>query len=124
MTNKDIQCFAEALVRLVRDRAIRNCSTRLDPNTLSPIGKNWIALLSEEDLNQAINTIISDCVDETIFCLLNAIDENRLKFKFTTSSGNNVDLTTEGLGELAGWYMGVESWREEFSDERINDYLS
>jgi hypothetical protein len=32
-----------------------------------------------------------------------------------------VELTEDGLGELAGWYMGSGGWRAMFSRERFVD---
>src|SRR5271166_179770 len=111
--------FAEALVRLVRDQAIRNCRARLTPGTRSPIGKHWMSAIMSRNLSEIGDTIIPDCIDEAIFCLLNAIDESGLKLAFTTYDGQKLDLPVDGLGELAGWYMGGESWRERFSQERV-----
>lgn len=68
--------------------------------------------------------IIPDCIDEAVFCLIHAVDDGRVQSTYTESGGQKVDLNTEGLGELAGWYMGAESWRDKFSRERVNDYLS
>jgi hypothetical protein len=45
--------------------------------------------------------VIPDVVDDAVFSLLHAIDEGFLRIKFVSSSGKEVDLTEEGLGELA-----------------------
>lgn len=124
MPDQIIISFAEAIVRFVRDRAIQNCVVRLDSPPKSPIGKHWTKMLGSTDLEQVQNVIIPDCVDETIFCLLNAIDEGGLKLSFTAPNGQEVNLTAAGLGELAGWYMGAGNWRENFSKEKINHYLT
>jgi hypothetical protein len=79
--------------------------------------------LRDADFDRISDVIIPDCVDETIFCLLNALDEGALRLTFVAPSGQSVDLTVDGLSELAGWYMGAENWREKFSKEKINDYL-
>jgi hypothetical protein len=115
--------FAEALVRLVRDQAIRNCQACLTTGTRSPIGKNWISAITSRNPEQIANSIIPDCIDETIFCLLNAIDESGLNLTFTSQDGQKLDLSVDGLGELAGWYTGTEGWCERFSKEKINNYL-
>jgi hypothetical protein len=75
-------------------------------------------------LNRIEDVVIPDCIDEAIFCLLNSIDEGGLRLTFTAPNGQSINLSIDGLGELAGWYMGTESWRERFSDEKINDYLN
>ena len=65
--------------------------------------------------------MIPDAVDETVFSLLRAIDQGLLRMKFVGSSGREVDLTEEGLGELSGWYMGSGGWRARYSKERFVD---
>jgi len=124
MPDPSISSFAEALVRLVRDRAIQNCDARLTPGTRSPIGKYWQAALEGKNSRAIGNVIIPDCVDEAIFCLLNAIDDGGLKLIYVDGSGNSVNLLESGLGELAGWYVGTDSWRHKFSSQRINEYLT
>ncbi len=64
---------------------------------------------------------IPDIVDETIFYLLLAIDEGGLRIAYTASNGTVVDLTTQGLGELAGWFMGSGGWRAMYSKARFVD---
>ena len=71
---------------------------------------------------QGTDVIIPDVVDETIFCLLDAIDNDLLHLVFVSPDGTTVDLTKEGRSELGGWFMGIdESWRTEYSTERIGD---
>jgi hypothetical protein len=64
-------------------------------------------------------TIIADCVDEAIFQLLRAIDNEDLRIHYKASNDKMVDLPAEGLSELAGWYIGNDGWREMFSKKRI-----
>jgi hypothetical protein len=97
--------FARLLVRQVRDAPIRNCDQR------------WGQL----GLPGAMNLVVPDVVDETVFSLLHAIDTGSLRVKFVTSSGAEIDLTEDGRGELAGWYMGSGGWRTLFSEERVVD---
>ena len=68
--------------------------------------------------------VIPDTVDETVFHLLRAIDQGLLKLSFTAANGKKVDLPTDGLGELAGWYMGSGGWRSLHSKERFVDDFS
>jgi hypothetical protein len=65
--------------------------------------------------------LIPDCVDETIFCLLQAIDQGSFPLSFTGSSGLPINLTQEGHGELAGWYLASGGWRGLYSNERYLD---
>jgi hypothetical protein len=122
MPESHVELFAQLLCELVRDQAIRNCSARLNPNTRSPIGKQWHVAIQGADPKQISDVIIPDCVDEAIFCLLNAIDDAGVRLKFVGAEGAEIDLTDDGLGEMAGWYAGDDSWREKFSKERVNNY--
>src|SRR5262249_22364104 len=38
--------------------------------------------------------------------------------------GRKVDLTAEGKHEPSGWYLGNDSWRSQYSQERYVDYAS
>jgi len=58
-------------------------------------------------------------VDDTVFHLLQAIGNGLLNLSFTAANGKRVDLPAEGLGELAGWYIG--DWRALYSEERFVD---
>ena len=68
-----------------------------------------------------MRTVIPDCVDEALFCLLRAIDQGVLTLSYTAESGQVVDLSEDGLGELAGRYMGSGGWRQMFSEQRFVD---
>ena len=65
--------------------------------------------------------VVPDTVDDTIFHLLDAIDNGLLNLSFTAANGKKVDLPTDGLGELAGWYIGTGGWRALYSQERFID---
>ncbi len=71
--------------------------------------------------NLRVSRIPWDVVDEVLFYLLHAIDEGLLRLTFTASNGVAVDLTEQGLSELAGWYMGSGGWRAMYSKERFVD---
>jgi hypothetical protein len=49
-----------------------------------------------------------DCVDDTLFCLLNAVDQGLLQISFRSSSGKMIDLVEGGESEMGGWYMRRE----------------
>ncbi len=121
MSERNIDIFAERLVRLVRDRTIRSCSQDLGPGPLSPVGKHWRAVLGSVDIDALRNVLIPDCVDEAVFYLLNAIDNEEIRLLFAAPDGQIVDLSESG--ELGGCYMGGESWRERFSNEKFVDYI-
>jgi len=114
----EIEEFAKILVQQVRDAAIRDCDILLQPNAASPRARRW-----RQTGVESIKGFIPDIVDETVFCLLRAIDQGLLRVKFTSSNGREIDLTEEGLGELAGWYVGGGGWREMFAEERhVDDF--
>jgi hypothetical protein len=118
MPSQEIEEFAKALVRQVRDAAIRNCDIHRGPQADSPVARRWRALTASAS---DIGVIVPDIVDETMFWLLHAIDEGTLRLKFVSSSGREIELTEEGESELAGWYMGSGGWRAMFSEERYVD---
>ncbi len=65
--------------------------------------------------------MVPDIVDLVVFHIFNAIDEGSLRLKYVSSSGREVDLTEVGLGELGGWYMGGDGFRERYAKERFVD---
>lgn len=118
MPTPAIEEFAEQLVASVRDTAVRNCDQLLEPQANSPTAKRW----RSAGLSAACgHTVIPDAVDEVVFALLLALDQGAPRMKFVSANGREVDLAEEGLGELAGWYMGSGGWREMFSNERFED---
>lgn len=119
MTRISVDDFAEALVRLVRDAAIANCD-RLLSGTKGPRAAAWNEAI-DDDSRGGVAYVIPDIVDETVYVLLRAIDEGALPLHFIPD-GESCDLTAEGRGELAGWYMGANGWRAQHSRERLNDY--
>jgi hypothetical protein len=118
MPTPEIEEFAKALVRQVRDAAVRNCDNLLVPQAGSPVAVRWKGVSATIP---ALSTVIPDAVDEVVFCLLHAIDQGVLRLKYVGTSGRDVDLTAEGGAEMAGWYMGSGGWRALFSTERFTD---
>jgi hypothetical protein len=66
-------------------------------------GKRWRAVRHPK-------VLIADIVDDAISSVLYAVDDGLLKISFSASSGKVVDLNSESLGELAGWYTGSDGW--------------
>lgn len=118
MPSKEIEEFAKTLVRQVRDMSVRTCDIYLRPQANSPEARRWKALDASAD---DLGVVVPDAVDATVFHLLQAIDQGVLRLKFIASTGREVDLTEEGLGELSGWYMTTGGWRAMFSEERFVD---
>jgi len=118
MPKPEIEEFAKSLVRQVRDAAIDNCARRYDPGATSLVARRWQALAATAS-DAAV--LVPDAVDDAVFNLLHAIDEGTLHLKFVNDSGREVDLTVEGEGELAGWYMMTGGWRAMFSEQPYVD---
>jgi hypothetical protein len=117
----EIQEFAKRLVELVRDRAIHDGDLILSIQARDSTARRWQQAATHQSPLEFARTIIPDVVDHTIFFLLQAIDGGDLKLMFTPSNAEAVDLTKEGLGELAGWYLGSDGWRATYSKERFVD---
>jgi hypothetical protein len=122
MPTPEIEMFAKLLVRHVRDASVRACDMNLRPDVKHAVAARWQE--AGEDLNSIAKVLIPDIVDETVFHLLDAIDQGLIPLAYRDSDGKAVDLTKDGLGELAGWYMGSKGWRAEYSGQRFVDDFS
>lgn len=120
MTTPELEEFARTLIHSVRDPAIESCDMQLQRNLSAPVAKRWKAAAGRDGVSFA-GMIIPDIVDETVFHLLQAIDQGILRVAFVASNGKAVDLSTDGLGELSGWYMGTGGWRAMYSKQRFVD---
>ncbi len=120
----EIEEFAKKLIEFVRDASIQSNDLDLRSSAVSPVAKRWRLAASDESSMDFARVIIPDVVDETIFYILQAIDEGLLNMAFTSANGRVVDLTAEGHGELSGWYMGSGGWRAMYSKERFVDDFS
>ncbi|MCB9608312.1 MAG: hypothetical protein H6716_17115 [Polyangiaceae bacterium] len=119
MDTQDREEFGRLLVQLVRDRAIQQADSSLTRPARTRLSERWKEAQSRGAAAFA-EEIIPDIVDYTIFYLLNALDSEALKLRFTTAKGRDVDLTSSG--ELAGWLaMGRGGWLERYSSERWVD---
>ena len=108
-------------MRMVRDKAIRACDELVAGNVRGLSGERWSEVLKTEEIRSAIKYLLPDVVDETLFALLDAIDNDKLDLVIASTSGNSAALTAKGMGELAGWLMGSGGWRSQFSAERHFD---
>jgi hypothetical protein len=91
------------------------------PTAKYALAKRWAKAASEKNPADFARVLIPDIVDDTIFYLLQAIDQGSLRLAYTASNGKVVDLTDQGLGELSGWFAGSDGWREMYSKERFVD---
>ena len=112
----EIDDFGREIVRLVRDLAVSSAYVCLRPAANFSTAHRWRRAAQEESLEDYSKMIIADVVDTTIFHLLDAID-NGFRLILTTPDGKTVDLCKDGLGEMAGWYVGKGGWVERFSKE-------
>jgi hypothetical protein len=122
MPKLDIEEFAKLIINEVRDASIASCDMLLNPDGNSMTAKRWRNKLNSGSPKDLATTIIPDCVDNTLFYLFQAIDSGILQISYKASNGNVVDLNNEGLGELAGWYIGInDGWRMKYSKQRVID---
>ncbi len=118
--NPEIEEFARALVEHVRDLSIRSNDGALSGTAQHAVARRWREAANHSP-DQFARTIIPDVVDDTLFYFLNAIDNGHLRLSYRASTGKTIDLNSAGLGELAGWYVGGDDWREKYSHERFAD---
>ncbi|KAB2929943.1 MAG: hypothetical protein F9K24_18090 [Leptonema illini] len=123
MSELELQEFAQILISEVRDAAIKSADTRLNHQAFNPSASALKAAEKEVHIEDLLKRIIPDIVDETIFSLLNAIDQGLLPMSFKASNGNLIDLAAKGHGELGGWYAGSGdgAWIPKYSNERHVD---
>lgn len=117
----EIEEFARILVKEVRDRAIQSCDRQRKEDAASPVAERWRTAANTGDVGAVADVLVPDCVDETVFFLLQAIDQGVLSVSFKASNGVTVDLGAAGAGELSGWYMSSDGWRAAHSAERFVD---
>ena len=117
MAIPEIEEFGQLLIEKVRDAAIRSSDRALKEEHV--VAKRWQAAAGGRSLESFAMVLIPDIIDDTLFYLLHAIDDGSLRIAFTASNGKTIDLSTEGLGELAGWYVGRDAWRSMYSKERF-----
>lgn len=124
MPSPEIEEFAKILVQQVRDAAIQSSDRRLCADAGHVVAKRWKEAAADGNLESIATVLIPDIVDDTVFHLLRAIDQGLLRFSFIASNGKPINLPTDGLGELSGWYMGSGGWRAMYSHQRFVDDFS
>lgn len=117
--------FAGAVVQLVRDASISDCDRLRDGRTKGPRADRWRQALNDLTAKEAVSLLIPDNVDQVLFHLMDAIDNDHLPLSWQSQDHSHVSLALAGHGEMAGWVaMGKGGWVERFSKQRFNDYLS
>jgi hypothetical protein len=124
-TDPDLQQFAQALIRQVRDRAIDACDHLASGTSSSRRAVQWQSVLQTSDSRAALTALIPDIVDQVLFELLDRADNDLLPLAWRRNSGDYVPLSDLGHGEMAGWLMmGEGGWLQSFSEKRFNDYIA
>jgi hypothetical protein len=119
----ELREFARRLVHLVGDRAIAACDRLAAGEMRGARGEHWRSVVADATVRHALTGVIPDVIDEVLFELLNAIDNNELPLGWQRADSSFVALEELGKGEMAGWLtMGAGGWIEEFSTQRFNDY--
>ena len=119
MPSPEVERFAKILVEQVRDAAISGLDINLRPKARSVTAERWRAAGVSKGTQSEV--LIPDSVDAAIYFLLKAIDDGVLHLKLVDPSGREIDLNADGLGELAGWYVGPDGWRDQYSTKRLVD---
>lgn len=121
----EIARFAQRLIELVRDRAIDDCDQLASGRIRGAQGAAWREALSSAHARQAVELLLPDIVDTTLFELLNAVDNGELSLGWRIEDGSWVPLDELGRGEMGGLLMkGAGGWLEAFSRQRHFDHLS
>ena len=114
-----VERFATLLIAKVRDQAIDSFDVARNLNAKSQRARRYRELFGTK-LEAAIDNVVPDIVDVTLFYLLNAIENGELRLLFD-DNGKIIDLDKEGFGEMAGNYVAddPDSWRQKYSRSRI-----
>ena len=121
MADPELTRFAELLMQFVRDRAIHESDRRFSGHLKGRQQRDWASLGVEA--RAAVEDCVPEVVDQTLFELLDAIDNRLLPLAWERPDGTFVRLSELGLEEMAGWLAGSPGWRHEFSAERFFDPL-
>jgi hypothetical protein len=71
-----------------------------------------------------VEELIPEVVDQVLFELLDAGDNDELALAWRRSDGSWASLEELGSGDLARWFMGSGGWRARFSSQRFSDPFS
>jgi hypothetical protein len=118
----EVRRFAELLMRQVRDEAIAECDAHATGRMLGQSGARWRELLDGDDVRGAVQELIPEVVDLTLFYLIHALDQGDLPLAWQRRDGSYVSLYDLGRSEMAGMLlMGPDGWRHSYSSQRIFD---
>lgn len=116
--------FAQRLIASVRDPAIRSCDALAKGSVGGVLGERWQLLLRSANAPEAIQELLPDIVDQVLFHLLDAIDNDRLPLALLDGVTFR-SLEELGQGEMGGLLaMGEGGWIDKFSTQRHFDSLA
>jgi hypothetical protein len=121
--NAELRRFAQVLMRQVRDRAIGECDRLAQGSVRGPSGKRWQEVIARESPEATLLELIPEIVDQTLFQLLDAIDNGAFPLHWQGEDGSIEYLRDLGGDEMAGWLAGGD-WPRDYSNERRHDYFS
>jgi hypothetical protein len=79
MPNPEIEEFAKLLIQKVRDKAVQSSDRRLRAGINHAVAKRWRHAASGGSDLESIGAVLApDIIDDTIFHLLQAIDDGRV----------------------------------------------
>lgn len=123
--NTELRQFAERLIRLVRDRAIKECDQFAAGKVRGTRGDRWRDIVTDASAHHTLTALIPDIVDQVLFEFLNAVDNDELPLGWRRTDGSFVALEEIGKGEMGGWFMGgEEGWLDDFSTQRFSNPLT
>ena len=123
MSDAELDRFAERLMTNVRDQAIVDLDARVSEPARDPISRRWAKVIQGDQTRDTVRALIPEIVDHVLYQLLHAIDNEDLPLAWLNEDGSCTSLEELGLGEMAGWMMPPEGWRERFSSQRAPDPL-
>jgi hypothetical protein len=121
--NAERERFARLLMGLVRDQAIGECDRLAQGSVRGPSGTRWQEVIAQGSPLHALAELIPEVVDQTLFQLLDAIDNGALPRSWQGEDGSVEPLREVGRCEMAGWLAGGD-WPREYSEQRRHDYFS
>ena len=107
--NEALEEFGRKLVQHVRDDTIISNEVLKNPWSRDPTRLKLNAL-DRKCVAAVLDLVIPEIVDDTLFCLLRAIDDGRIRLTYVPDEGESLDLSAGSHGELPGWLWGEEGW--------------
>jgi hypothetical protein len=116
----ELHRFAELLIQLVRDQAIKQCDAFASGGMYGSTGQRWRDHLTDGHAREAVRGLIPDIVDEVLFRFLHALDQGDMPLAWRRDDGSYVPLYDLGRSEMAGWLVGSDPdcWRARYSKQR------